>query len=248
MVDLMSTVQDLTLRVKAVVATVPSRPSPVPVALNAANVPSIGAFSTQPPTNREVFQRQSATKPDQNLNPQTVKETAKGNTPNTIHERALAEAITTAMSKGLEPLLAANEAKNIPTKYRGTRDGIIDGWLMLMKRYLEKAHAKGIPLDRAWTIVEFLENEAQDYVTSELEAERDTDEKVFALLARRFGTGSSKIQTQQQFRTRNQSNDEDYMQYLDALEGLRSQVFPNKEATVRRYEIMQRFMEGVRSF
>ena len=249
MVDLMTTVQELTLGVKAVVATVPSRPSPVPVALNPANAPSDNASSIQQPTNREIVQRQSRTKLDQrNLNPETVEEAAKGNTPNTIHGQTLAEAITTAMSKGLEPLLAAKEAKNIPTKYRGTRDGIIDGWLMLMKRYLEKAHAKDTPLDRAWTIVEFLENEAQDYIMNKSEAERDTDEKVFALLARRFGTGSSKFQIQQQFRTRNQSDNEDYMQYLDALEGLRSQGFPNEDVTVRRYEIMQRFIEGVRSF
>ena len=38
------------------------------------------------------------------------------------------------------------------------------------------------------------------------------------------------------------------MQYLDALEGLRSQGFPHEEVAVRRYEIMQRFIEGVRSF
>ena len=249
MVDLMTTVQELTLGVKAVVATVPSRPSPVPVALNPANVPSTNESSIQQPTNREVVQRQSRTKLDQrNLNPETVEEAAKGNTPNTIHGQMLAEAITTAMSKGLEPLLAAKEAKNTPTKYRGTRDGIIDGWLMLMKRYLEKAHSKDTSLDRAWTIVEFLENEAQDYIMNKSEAERDTDEKVFALLARRFGTGSSKFQIQQQFRTRNQSDNEDYMQYLDALEGLRSQGFPNEDVTVRRYEIMQRFIEGVGSF
>ena len=249
MVDLMTTVQELTLGVKAVVATVPSRPSPVPVALNPANAPSDNASSIQQPTNREIVQRQSRTKLDQrNLNPETVEEAAKGNTPNTIHGQTLAEAITTAMSKGLEPLLAAKEAKNTPTKYRGTRDGIIDGWLMLMKRYLEKAHSKDTSLDRAWTIVEFLENEAQNYIMNKSEAERDTDEKVFALLARRFGTGSSKFQIQQQFRTRNQSDNEDYMQYLDALEGLRSQGFPNEDVTVRRYEIMQRFIEGVRSF
>ena len=30
---------------------------------------------------------------------------------------------------------------------------------MLMKRYLEKAHTKGTSLHRAWTIIEFLENE-----------------------------------------------------------------------------------------
>ena len=151
MVDLMTTVQELTLGVKAVVATVPSRPSHVPVALNPANVPSTNESSIQQPTNREVVQRQSRTKPDQrNLNSETVEDAAKSNTPNTIHGQALAEAITTAMSKGLEPLLAAKEAKNIPTKYRGTRDGIIDGWLMLMKRYLEntrKGYSTGQSMD-----------------------------------------------------------------------------------------------------
>ena len=85
MVDLMTTIQELTLGVKAVVATVPSRPSPVPVALNPANAPSTNASSIQQPTNREIVQRQSRTKPDQrNLNPETVEDAAKSNTPNTI--------------------------------------------------------------------------------------------------------------------------------------------------------------------
>ena len=119
---------------------------------------------------------------------------------------------------------------------------------MLLKRYLEKVHAKDTPLDRAWTIVEFLENEARVYITNKSGAERDTDEKTFALLAGRFGTGSSKIHTQQLIRTRNQTSDEDYMQYLDALEGLRSQDFPIEEVAVRRYEKEQKFIDGVRNF
>ena len=169
-------------------------------------------------------------------------------TPRTSQRQALAEAISTAMSKGLEALLAAKESKNKPTKYRGTKDGNADGWMMLLKCHLEKAHAMATPLDKAWTIIEYLEHEARDYITNKSEAERDTDVKVFALLARRFGTGSSKIHIQQQFRTRNQNSEEDYMQYLDALEGLRSQGYPNEEVTVRRYEIMQKFIEGVRNF
>ena len=84
-------------------------------------------------------------------------------------------------------------------------------------------------LDKAWTIIEYLEHEGRDYITNKSEAERDTDEKVFAFLARRFGAGSSKIFMQQQFWTRNQKNEEDYMQYLDALEGLRSQVTPTRK-------------------
>ena len=72
-------------------------------------------------------------------------------------------------------------------KYRGARDGNAEGWMMLRKRQLEKAHAKATPLDKAWTIIEYLEHEARDYLTNKPEAERDTDEKVLALLARRNG-------------------------------------------------------------
>ena len=116
-------------------------------------------------------------------------EEPQGDTPRTIQRQVLAEAITTAMCKGLEPmLLAAKATKNKPTKYRCMRDRIFDGWRMLMKSYLEKAHATATPLDNAWIRVEFLENEARDYITNKSEAERDTDEKVLALLARRFGT------------------------------------------------------------
>ena len=35
------------------------------------------------------------------------------------------------------------------------------------------------------------------------------------------------------------------MQYLDALEGLRSQGFPDEPITTRRYEFLHRFMDGV---
>ena len=74
---------------------------------------------------------------------------ATPDTPRTSQRQALAEAISTAMSKGLEPLLAAKESKNKPTKYRGTKDGNADGWMMLMKRHLEKAHTRAPPLDKA---------------------------------------------------------------------------------------------------
>ena len=70
-------------------------------------------------------------------------------TPRTSQRQALAEGISTAMSKELKPLLAVNESKNKPTKYRGTRDRSADGWMMLMKRHLVKAHANATPLDKA---------------------------------------------------------------------------------------------------
>ena len=54
------------------------------------------------------------------------------------------------------------------------------------------------------------------------------------------------MQVRQAFATRQQSDREDWMQYLDALEGLRSQGFPGESVTTKRYEILQRFIEGVR--
>ena len=78
------------------------------------------------------------------------------------------------------------------------------------------------------------------------ESERDTPEKVFELLSSRFGAGGNRMQVRQAFQSRIQHEKEDWMQYLDALEGLRSQGFPQETITTKRYEILQRFMEGVR--
>ena len=79
-------------------------------------------------------QRKSTTKRDleqDNEEMEQLPETPSAipDTPRTSQRQALAEAISTAMSKGLEPLLAAKESKNKPTKYRGTKDGNADGWM-----------------------------------------------------------------------------------------------------------------------
>ena len=54
------------------------------------------------------------------------------------------------------------------------------------------------------------------------------------------------MQVRQAFITRQQSDREDWMQYLDALEGLRSQGFPEEPVSTKRFEILQRFIEGIR--
>ena len=62
--------------------------------------------------------------------------------------------------------------------YRGTRVGTADGWMMFMKRHLENAHVKATPLDKAWTIIEFLKKEASYYITNKSEAEMTLMKKV----------------------------------------------------------------------
>ena len=156
------------------------------------------------------------------------------------------EAISKAMSKELAPLIANRDQTRVrPTVYKGTKDGTVDGWLPLMKRFLERVHAKSSNIDKAWAIIDHLEGEARNYIINKSEPERDTPDKVFALLASRFGTGGNRMHVRQTFMSRVQQEKEDWMQFLDALEGLRTQGFPDEHITTRRYEILQRFIDGV---
>ena len=156
-------------------------------------------------------------------------------------------AISKAMSKELAPLLAGRDlAQARPNVYRGSKDGSIDGWILIMQRYLKRTQTKVSAEDQAWSIIGHLEGEARNYIINKAESERDTPEKVFELLSSRFGAGGNRMQVRQAFQSRIQHEKEDWMQYLDALEGLRSQGFPQEAITTKRYEILQCFMEGVR--
>ena len=156
-------------------------------------------------------------------------------------------AISKAMSKELAPLLAGRElAQTRPNVYQGSKDGSIDGWILIIQRYLKRAQTKVSAEDRAWSIIGHLGGEARNYIINKTESERDTPEKVFDLLSSRFGAGGNRIQVRQAFQSRVQQEKEDFMQYLDALEGLRSQGFPQEPIATKRYETLTRFMDGVR--
>ena len=156
-------------------------------------------------------------------------------------------AISKAMSKELARLLAGRDlAQARPNVYRGSKDGSIDGWILIMQRYLKRTQTKVSAEDQAWSIIGHLEGEARNYIINKAESERDTPEKVFELLSSCFCAGGNRMQVRQAFQSRIQHEKEDWMQYLDALEGLRSQGFPQEAITTKRYEILQRFMEGVR--
>ena len=91
-----------------------------------------------------------------------------------------------------------------------------------------------------------MENEARNYFINKPEPERDEPEKVYTLLASRFGTGGNRMQVRQTFMSLPQQENEDWMQYLDALEGLSTQGFPDEPITTQRCEILQRFIYGLR--
>ena len=52
-------------------------------------------------------------------------------------------AISKALSKELAPLLAGRDlAQARPNVYRGSKDGSIDGWILIMQRYLKRTQTK----------------------------------------------------------------------------------------------------------
>ena len=119
-------------------------------------------------------------------------------------------AISKAMSKELAPLLAGRDlAQARPNVYRGSKDGSIDGWILIMQRYLKRTQTKVSAEDQAWSIIGHLEGEARNYIINKAESERDTPEKVFELLSSRFGAGGNRMQVRQAFQSRIQHEKED---------------------------------------
>ena len=84
-------------------------------------------------------------------------------------------AISKTMSKELAPLLAGRDlVQTRPNVYRGSKDGSIDRWILIMQRYLKRTQIKFSFEDRAWGIIGHLEGEARNYVINKAESERDT--------------------------------------------------------------------------
>ena len=65
----------------------------------------------------------------------------------------------------------------------------MDGWILEIKRYLQRTQANVSMNDKAWCIIGHLEGEVRNYIINKSESERDSPENVFEILASRFGTG-----------------------------------------------------------
>ena len=114
------------------------------------------------------------------------------------------------MSKELAPLIAnRDQTRTRPTINKGTKDGSIDCWLPLLRRFLERVLSKSAKTDKAWANIDHLMNEARNYFINKSEPDRDEPEKVFFLLASRLGTGGNRLLVRQTFMYRTQQEKED---------------------------------------
>ena len=89
---------------------------------------------------------------------------------------------TAAISKA-SLLAGRNLAHTRSSVYRGSREGSIDGWILVMRCYLRRTQSKASLDHHAWSITGYL---AGNYIINNAESERDTPEKLFELLSSRF--------------------------------------------------------------
>ena len=179
--------------------------------------------------------------------PQEAAAATTEDTPISPEQLNFPEAISKAMSKELAPFFSGRDkTRTRPMVYEGTKNGNVVGWLLLMRRFLERVRAKSTEADKAWGKIGHLEGEARNYIINKFEPERNVTKKVFTLLASRFRIGGNKMHINNLLYITCPAEEEDWMQYLDSLEGLRTQVFPDEPITIKRYEILQHFTDGVR--
>ena len=168
--------------------------------------------------------------------------------PGTEVTQIIVDTMARTFQKSLQAIVKPEEVRSKPNAYKNPiKDGSIDNWVVLMKRYLETRKTPMTPKDKAWMILENLDGEARNYIKNKAESELSDPDTVFNCLTRRFGSGAGKNQIRVTFAGRTQGEDEDIMTFLDNLESLRSKGFPEEDVTTRRYEILQRFISGVRS-
>ena len=135
---------------------------------------------------------------------------ANEETPISPEQLRFTEAISKALSKELALLIANRDQTRVrPTIYKGTKDGTVDGWLPLMRQFLERVHSKLTRIDNAWAIIDHLEGEARNSIINKSETERDKSDKVLALLAVQFGTGGNRMHVRQNFMARIRQEKED---------------------------------------
>ncbi len=142
------------------------------------------------------------------------------------------------------PSSEGGSLKAKPHKYGGeATDGAVDAWISLMKMYLEDH--KGNENAKILTLLTLLHRYAQAWIMQETETERDTCDKVFVLLSKRFGIGASPSDARLRFDERKQQPNEKLDTFLDDLEALRIRAAPEEPLKTRNLEIMRKFMTGL---
>ena len=138
--------------------------------------------------------------------------------PGTEVTQIIVDTMAKTFQKSLQAIVKPEESRSKPSSYKNPiKDGSIDNWVVLMKRYLDSRKTPMSPKDKAWMILENLEGDARNYIMNKAASELDDPERVFNCLTRRFGSGAGKPQIRMTFASRTQGDDEDMMTFLGCL-------------------------------
>ena len=113
-----------------------------------------------------------------------------------------------------------------PEKYSGAIDGNIDSWLAMMRIHMDQ-EASLPESDKILKVVNFLAKEARTFLLNKPLEDRDTVDKIFELLSRRFGTGTTLNHARAAFNSRKQRPQESFSAFLGNLGGLRLTSIPS---------------------
>ena len=133
-----------------------------------------------------------------------------------------------------------------PKECKDDSDGCIDTWVEVMRLHLEQDNLND-ERQACTAILSNLEGTALNCVVAKKEEERDTADKIFAILLNRFGSSMKGHQAMMRFEKRRQWDDESIVRLLDDLESLRRRSDPEESTNRRNFSIVSKFIDGVTS-
>ena len=90
--------------------------------------------------------------------PEVIPSTSNSTLPTQDITKYIVDTMAKTMTQGLNSVIQKEEPKSKPPIFRGgTRDGSVDNWITLVRRYLEKLKPKQSLRDQSWTIIELLD-------------------------------------------------------------------------------------------
>ena len=84
-------------------------------------------------------------------------------------------------------------------------------------------------------------------VVAKKEEERDTADKIFEILLKRFGSEMKGHQVMMKSEKRRHRDDESSDRFLDDLESLRRKIYPEESTNRRNFSIASKINDGVKS-
>ena len=107
--------------------------------------------------------------------------------PGTEVTQIIVDTMAKTFQKSLQAIVKPEEVRSKPNAYKNPiKDGSIDNWVVLMKRYLETRKTPMTPKDKAWMILENLDGEARNYIMNKAESELSDPETGYNCLTRQI--------------------------------------------------------------